>query len=248
MQMGELPESLAVLWAHTGDETWVIQLCLAFRFIHVAELVQSLHDRLAALRRHLLPARKQRLLNFALLIGSHLLPNLLTVPVFLLLRGSQFIPGLEALANLRLLAGRQTLETLVILEEFFLPLGSHILEAVDRLGRQIILVPAVVDRCAAVHAGAHRIGSFHRRRCRTAIGRFGLGNPAELLREGGRHYRRKHQDERQAENGANRQKGSPNGRELEAQLHYLVSVFTSPVAALGISGNSESASNLETTS
>ena len=63
----------------------------------------ALQDGLAAWRRQLLPARKQSLANFALLLGSHLLPDLLAIAQVLLLRRRQAIPSLQALADLRLL-------------------------------------------------------------------------------------------------------------------------------------------------
>ena len=115
MEVGKLAKHLAVLGIQASDETRVVQPGLALRLAQIAKLVQALHDRLAAWWRQLLPARQQRLLNFAPLLGSHLLPDSLAFAEFLLLRRSQFIPGLQALADSRLLVGRQISEALVIL-------------------------------------------------------------------------------------------------------------------------------------
>ena len=106
MQMRELAEHFTVLWVQAFDETGIVQPGQAVRFAQIAKLVQALHNRLAARRRHLLPARKQRLPNFPLLVGSHLLPNSLALAEFLLLRRIQFIPGLETLADSLLLVRR----------------------------------------------------------------------------------------------------------------------------------------------
>ncbi len=107
MQVGQLAEHLAVLGVQAFDETGVVQPGLAVRFVQIAKLVQALHDRQASRRRKLLPTWKQRLPNFPLLVGSHLLPDSLAFAEFLLLRRSQLIPGLQALADSRLLVRRQ---------------------------------------------------------------------------------------------------------------------------------------------
>ena len=111
MQVGKLAEHFAVLGAETLDETGVVQPGLAVRFAQIAKLVQTLHDRLAAWRRQLLPARKQRLPNLPLLLGRHLLPDSLAFAEFLLLRRTQFIPSLETLADSLLLVRREHSET-----------------------------------------------------------------------------------------------------------------------------------------
>ncbi len=146
MQVGQLAEHLAVLGVQAFDETGVVQPGLAVRFVQIAKLVQALHDRLAARRRKLLPTWKQRLPNFPLLVGSHLLPDSLAFAEFLLLRRSQLIPGLQALADSRLLVRRQISEALVVLKEFFLPVWRHVPEALKRVWRQIVQVPGVGTR------------------------------------------------------------------------------------------------------
>src|ERR1700680_4352696 len=140
--MRELAEHFAVLGVQAIDEAGIAQPGLALRFAQIAKLVQALHDRLAAWRRHLLPARKQRLPNFPLLVGSVLLPHSLALAEFLLLRWIQFIPGLETLADSFLLVRRETSEALVVLEKFFLSVRRHVLEALEHLGWQAVHVPA----------------------------------------------------------------------------------------------------------
>ena len=115
MQVGELRKRLTVLDAQTLDKRGIVEFRLAISLAHVPERVQTLQDGLAARRRQLLPARKQRLPDVALLPQGHLFPYLLPFAQVLLLFGSQAVPGLEALANLRLLLWRQILEALVIL-------------------------------------------------------------------------------------------------------------------------------------
>ena len=151
VQVGKLAEHLAVLEVHSFDETGVVQPGLAVWFAQIAKLVQALHDCVTAKRRQLLPARKQGLPNFPLLVGSHLLPDSLAVAEFLLLRRSQFIPGLETLADSRLLVGRQISKSLVVLQKLFLLVRGHFPEAVKGLGRQVVHVPRV-------GAGAHNRG------------------------------------------------------------------------------------------
>jgi hypothetical protein len=169
MQMGELAEHLAVLRVQAVQETRVIQLGLAGWFTQITKLVQALHDRLAAWRRQLLPARKQRLANLPLLLGSHLLPNSLALAEFLLLRWSQLIPSLETLADSRLLVRRQISEALVVLEEFFLPVGRHIPEAFKHLGRQVVPVPGGSP-------GTYGVWAFRPRELCAARGRLRLAN------------------------------------------------------------------------
>ena len=134
MQVGKLAERLAVLGIQAFYETGVVQLGLAVRFAQVAKLVQTLHDRLAACRRQLLPAWKQRLPNFPLLLGRHLLPDSLAFTELLLLRWSQLIPGLETLADSLLLVRREHSETQVVLEKLLLSLRRHVLEALKHFG------------------------------------------------------------------------------------------------------------------
>src|ERR1700687_4258271 len=228
--MGELAEHFAVLGVQAFDETGVVQAGLAVQFVQIAKLVQALHDRLAAWRRQLLPARKQRLPNFPLLVGSHLLPHSLTLAKFLLLRGIQFIPGLETLADSLLLVRRQISEALVVLEKFFLPVRRHVLEALEHLGWQAVHVPTPVDIRAR-----HYVRAVRRLWARPA-GRLCLAYLAELLPEGGRTEQSRCQE------------GGQNSPELETQFHSLVSFVTSPAAvSFGEAGNSESASNLERT-
>jgi hypothetical protein len=140
--------------------------------------VQALHDCLTAWRRQLLPARKQSLLNFTPLFGSHLLPDSLAIAELLLLRRSQIIPGLETLADSRLLVRRQVPEALVVLEKLFLPLGRHILEALKHLGRQVVLVPGV-------DTGTHAVRAFRLGELRAVWRRLCLANLVELLTERG---------------------------------------------------------------
>ena len=140
MQVGELPEHFAIFGIQPLGEGGIVEFGLAVCFSHVAQRVQSLQDGLAPRRRHLLPARKERLPDISLLLGSHLLPNLLAVAQGLLLAGSKAIPGLEALANLRLLFRRKTQKTLVVPQELFLPGWRHILKPLDRLGGQLVWI------------------------------------------------------------------------------------------------------------
>ncbi len=156
VQVGELGESLAILGVQAFDETGIVQLRLTVRLAQIAKLVQTLHDCLAAWWRQLLPARKQRLSNFPLLLGRHLLPNPLAFAEFLLLPRSQPIPGLQTLANLRLLLRKQIPEALVVLQEFFLPVRRHILEAFECSRRQIVHVPRS-RRLSGIALGPHGI-------------------------------------------------------------------------------------------
>ena len=178
--MGELAEHFAVLGVQAFDETGVVQPGLAFRFAQITKLVQALHDRLAAWRRQLLPTRKQRLPNFPLLVGSHLLPHSLALAELLLPRRTQFIPGLETLADSFLLVGRQISEALIVLEKLLLPVRRHVLEALEHLGWQAVHVPTAVD----IRTG-HYIRAVRRLWARPA-GRLCLAYLTELLPAGGR--------------------------------------------------------------
>ncbi len=88
-----------------------------------------------------MPARKQRLPDVSLLLGSHLFPNALPVAQSLLLARSQAVPGLKTLANLVLLFRRQAQKTLIIPQKLFLACWRHILEPLNRPGRQIVGIP-----------------------------------------------------------------------------------------------------------
>ena len=107
MEVGELSEHLAVFGIQSLDECGIVELGLTLCLAHVPERVQPLQDGLTPPRGHLLPAREQRLPNVSLLLGSHLLPDVLPVAQSLLLAGGQTVPGLKTLPNLRLLFGRQ---------------------------------------------------------------------------------------------------------------------------------------------
>ena len=228
MQMGELAEHFAVFNAQASGETGIAQPGLPLRLTQIAKLVQALHDGLPAWRRQLLPARKQRLLHFVPLIGSHLLPDLLALSEFLLLCRVQFIPGLETLADSRLLIRRQIPETLIVLEESFLAVRRHILEALKHLGRQV--VPGVDTR-------THGVRAIRPWELRAAWRRLRLADFVELLPEGGRTEQ------------AGRQENGHHGPGLETLFHSLVSFVTSFAAgALGRVGSSVRASNLESTS
>ena len=176
VQMGKLAEHLAVFKVQAFHETGVIQSGLTLRFAQIAKLVQALHDRLTARRRQLLPARKQCLLDFAPLVGSHLLPNSLAFAEFLLLCRSQFIPCLETLANSRLLVSGQISEAFVILKKLFLLVRGHLAEVLESPGRQVVHVPRVPSR---THDRAVR-------RVARPAGRLCLADLADLLTEGGR--------------------------------------------------------------
>src|SRR3984893_59985 len=175
--MGELAEHFAVLGVQAFDETGVVQPGLAFRFAQITKLVQALHDRLAAWRRQLLPTRKQRLPNFPLLVGSHLLPHSLALAELLLPRRTQFIPGLETLADSLLLVGRQISEALIVLEKLLLPVRRHVLEALEHLGWQAVHVPTPAPTPVDIR---HYIGVVRRLWARPA-GRLCLAYLTELL-------------------------------------------------------------------
>jgi hypothetical protein len=179
--MGELAEHFAVLGVQAFDETGVVQPGLAFRFAQITKLVQALHDRLAAWRRQLLPTRKQRLPNFPLLVGSHLLPHSLALAELLLPRRTQFIPGLETLADSLLLVGRQISEALIVLEKLLLPVRRHVLEAREHLGWQAVHVPTPAPTPADIRT-RHYIGVVRRLWARPA-GRLCLAYLTELLPE-----------------------------------------------------------------
>ena len=182
--MGELAEHFAVLGVQAFDETGVVQPGLAFRFAQITKLVQALHDRLAAWRRQLLPTRKQRLPNFPLLVGSHLLPHSLALAELLLPRRTQFIPGLETLADSLLLVGRQISEALIVLEKLLLPVRRHVLEALEHLGWQAVHVPTPAPTPVDIRT-RHYVRAVRRLRTPSA-GRLCLANLAELLPAGGR--------------------------------------------------------------
>ena len=102
--------------------------------------------------RHLLPARKQRLADVSLLLGSHLLPNALPVAQSLLLARGQAVPGLKTLADLGLLLRRQAQKALVIPQKLLLACRRHILKPFDRFGRQIVGIPPAEARHSAAWA------------------------------------------------------------------------------------------------
>jgi hypothetical protein len=225
-----LAEHFTVVRVQSLDEGGIVELGLAVRFAHVAKRVQSLEDGLTPLRRQLLPARKQRLADTSLLLGSHLFPHALPVAQGLLLVGGQTVPGLEALANLRLLFRRQTQEALIVPQELLLPDRGHILKPLDRLGGQFIWIAPRRERIREL--GPHLRPRMCGARCFTLL----LGGRIRFLP-----IHRTAQESR-------RQTGGQNSTELESQLHYLVSFVASGVDAAGGAGNSESASNFETTS
>jgi hypothetical protein len=140
VQVGKLPQHFPVFEAQSIDECGIVELGLTVRFAHVAKRVQALQEGLTPHRGQLLPARKKRLADVPLLLGSHLLPHALAVAQGLLLGRSQAVPGFEALANLRLLFRRQAQETLIVSQELFLAARRHILKPLDGLGRQIIRI------------------------------------------------------------------------------------------------------------
>ena len=107
MKVGELPQHIAVFGIQAFEKCGIVELGLTVCLAHVPQRKQPLQDGLTPLRRHLLPAREQRLPDVSLLFGSHPLPDVLPVAQSLLLAGGQSVPGLKALANLRLLFGRQ---------------------------------------------------------------------------------------------------------------------------------------------
>lgn len=233
MQVRKLAEHVAIFGVQTLYKSWIAQLDLAFGFAQIAQRMQPLQNRLTPLRRQLLPAREQSLADLLLLRGSHLLPHALPFPQILLLPGSQTVPRLETLANPRLLLRRKILESLVITQELLLPFRRHILEPLYGLRRQVFRV-----RAAGSGAGAHGILPLFGPHLTlfASLLRGLLGNCSESFRE------------RRCAHQPCHQQGSQNRAELGAQPHYLVSFVTSPLAAAGATGNSESASNLESTS
>jgi hypothetical protein len=140
VEVGKLAEHFTIFAIQSLGKRGIVELGLAVGFAHVAERVQALQDGLAPHRRHLLPTRKQRLPDVSLLLGSHLLPNVLPFAKLLLLVGSQAVPRFEALANLRLLFRRQAQKTRVVPQKLFLPARRHVLQPLDRLGRQFIWI------------------------------------------------------------------------------------------------------------
>ena len=240
MQMGELPQRLAVLGVQTFNKSGIIEFRLAIGLVHVSERMQALHNGLTARRRQLLPARKQGLPDIALLFGGHLFPHVLSVAQILLLSGSQPVPGLEALTDLRLLPWRQILETLVILQELLLPFRRHILEAFNGFRGQSIRIWSQTVCTGAICAGTvwhHLLTPQLALRTALLSGRLGgiLANRTESLTERGPTRQPCHQQ------------SSQNSAELESQLHYLFSFVTAPYAAPGVDGNSESWDPLEST-
>ena len=162
MQVGKLGEHFAVFGIQTLSKRRVIELSLAVRFAQITQGMQTLHDRLTSLRRQLLPTRDQILLNFPLLRGGQLLPNLLPIAQVLLLRRRQPVPGLQTLTNPRLLIWRQVLEALIVLQEFLLLSRRHLLEPLDRLRWQIVEVSGAlwVPGIPGIDTGTHGIRSF----------------------------------------------------------------------------------------
>jgi hypothetical protein len=250
VQMCELLQRLAVLGIHALDKGGIVELRLAIGLTHISERMQALHDGLAAHRRQLLPARKQILPHVPLLLGSHLLPHMLPLAQVLLLCGRESVPGPETLADLRLLLRRQILETLVILQELLLPFGRHILQTFDRFRRQPIRIEPGPVWTKPVCCGTVRC-----RPVRQHLFTPQLSCGAALL-SGRLHGILANGHESLAERGTTRgpcqQQSSQNSAELEPQFHYLVSfapsLYAAPGATPGVVGNSESTSNLETTS
>jgi hypothetical protein len=159
VQVGELSEHFAVFRIQALNKGRIIEPGLAIRFAQITQGMQTLHDRLAARRRQLLPARNQILLNLPLLRGGELFPNLLPIAQVLLLRWGQPVPGLETLTNPRLLIRRQILEALIVPLESLLLGRWHRLEPLDGLRWQIVQVSRAL-RVARIDARTHGIRSF----------------------------------------------------------------------------------------
>lgn len=138
VQVGELSEHFMVFGIQSLSEGGIVELGLAVRFAHVAKRMQALQDSLAPRRGHLLPARKQRLLDISSLLRRHLFPYALAIAQSLLLLGSQAVPGFQALADLRLLSRRQAIEALVVPQKLLLLLRRQSLKPLDGLWGQVV--------------------------------------------------------------------------------------------------------------
>ncbi len=247
MQMGKLVQGLTIFAAHALNKCRVIQFGHAVCFGQIAQLMQAPQDCLTTRYRELLPSRQKRLRNIGALLGRHLLPHLLPLAQFFLLRGRQSIPRLQILPDLSLLPRRKILEALVVLQEFLLIFRSHLLQARDRGRRKIICTLSNRSIGASCWRSVD-IGAILLLLLTLSSTLLLCDEPGAPLREDGRaHQSSKDQRDQKSRRWSARTAQSP--QEFEAQLHSLAFPVTGcgTTGSMG-TGNSDSASNFESTS
>jgi hypothetical protein len=118
MQMAQIAQSALIFFAHPARKVWIVQPLIARRLRHILQHPQSLLNRLAALRWHLLPFRQHIIAHVIALLRRHPLPDL------------------RALLQLFLLHWRQIPQPLLVLRKPLPFQRRHTAEAIPRIRRR----------------------------------------------------------------------------------------------------------------
>ncbi len=105
MEMAQISKRGFIFFAHAARKVRIAQMLIARRLRHVLQHRQPVLDRPLPVRRHLLPPRKNIILDVRLLLWRHLLPHMRTLAHILLLLRRQLVEAplilLQCLALLR---------------------------------------------------------------------------------------------------------------------------------------------------
>jgi hypothetical protein len=118
MQMAQIAQRALIFFAHPARKVRIIQPLIPRRLRHILQHPQPLLNRLAALRRHLLPFRQHIVAHVIALLRRHLLPHL------------------RALLQLFLLHRRQIPQPLLVLRKSLPFQRRHTAEAIPRVRRR----------------------------------------------------------------------------------------------------------------
>ena len=125
--------------------------------------MQTIGDGLLAVGRHLLPLRKQGVLDILLLLRRHVLPGLRAIFHGVAFGGREPVVVFQVLADLLLLFGRHAFEPFVVLQEAILLLWGHLAEFLRPLSGKF----GGVRMGSVLHAIS---GGGGRRMCRIFVG------------------------------------------------------------------------------
>jgi hypothetical protein len=121
VEMAQVAQRSAVLFAHPASEVRVVQMLIACELGHVLENAQTLLDSFLSLRRQIAPGRQHFIFNVIALLLRHLLPDPLAVAHVLLLLRRQLPKALLILEHPLSLFGTEALLVISVAVVIILP-------------------------------------------------------------------------------------------------------------------------------
>jgi len=135
-KIAELLQQISFVWVEPAHEFGILQLLLALFGTHSAEHAEPAHQKLLAVLRQFLPARRKVGDDFPALLRRHALENSLTIAHRVALLRWHLIPALEIPAYLLLPLRWQIPETRVVAHKTLLLFRRTIPQFLDPLRRQ----------------------------------------------------------------------------------------------------------------